>query len=63
MLLLIAQIAIFLGFATVSLLSEIALISALYGFCAGIWFSLALNSFFQIFYRLNDRPANHLPKI
>lgn len=54
MLLLITQIALFLAFATVSLLSEIALISALYGFSAGIWFSLALNSFFKFFYRVTN---------
>ena len=52
MLLLIAQIALFLAFATIAFFSVIPIISALHGFSAGIWFTLALNSFFKLFYRL-----------
>jgi hypothetical protein len=38
----------FLGFATVALLSEVPLISALYGFSAGIWITIALGCFFRL---------------
>lgn len=58
MLLLIAQIALFLAFATIAFFSVIPIISALHGFSAGIWFTLALNSFFKLFYRLKTNSVD-----
>jgi hypothetical protein len=45
---LIIQSLLCIAFASVALYSDIALASALYGFSSGIWFSMALNTFFRL---------------